>query len=231
MLAGDERTRANAIEAIASLRHRRFVLPLLPVLEAMVAPPDALARDHTGDRRGLLAEAAAQPDHWIRLGASLAGHAPCGADDLTLQHRDPSMSRLLFLRGIPLFEGLFLDELLAIDEALVLEDHLDGETIVREGDPGDQLYLIYQGEVALHVHGRAAEREVARLGPGQYFGEMALFDLEPRSASAVAAGHATMLTLARDRFTSLALQRPEILFQICKVFSRRLREANARLER
>ena len=106
---------------------------------------------------------------------------------------------------------------------------LDGEAIVRQGDPGDRLYLIYRGEVALRVRSRHTERQVARLGRGQFFGEMSLFDLEPRSAGVVAVGGATMLVLARDRFTSLAIQRQEIVFEVRKLFSRRLREANAKL--
>ena len=106
---------------------------------------------------------------------------------------------------------------------------LDGEAIGRQGDPGDRLYLIYRGEVALRVRSRHTERQVARLGRGQFFGEMSLFDLEPRSASVVAVGGAIMLVLARDRFTSLAIQRQEIGFEVRKLFSRRLREANAKL--
>ena len=58
---------------------------------------------------------------------------------------------------------------------------------------------------------------------------MSLFDLEPRSASVVAVGGAIMLVLARDRFTSLAIQRQEIVFEVRKLFSRRLWEANAKL--
>jgi CRP-like cAMP-binding protein len=66
---------------------------------------------------------------------------------------------------------------------------------------------------------------LARLGPCDFFGEMALFDDEPRSATVTAADEVEVLALQRDRFHSLVQQRPSILMQLCTTLVRRLRQA------
>ena len=90
---------------------------------------------------------------------------------------------------------------------------------------GDRLYLIQRGEARV----TAAGREVARIGPSEYFGEMAMFDYKPRSASVTAVSDCSMLTLKRDRFRSLVAQRPNVLMHICQVFGDRLRAMNQRI--
>jgi CRP-like cAMP-binding protein len=67
--------------------------------------------------------------------------------------------------------------------------------------------------------------ELARLSAGDFFGEMALFDDERRSATVVALGEVEVLTLQRDRFHSLARQRPSMLLELCATLVRRLRQA------
>jgi CRP-like cAMP-binding protein len=76
-----------------------------------------------------------------------------------------------------------------------------------------------------------SQQELARLGPGECFGEMALFDDSPRAAMAVAASDCALLTLDRSRFHSVLAQRPEMALEICRVLSVRLRDANERLGR
>ena len=67
--------------------------------------------------------------------------------------------------------------------------------------------------------------DLARLGSGQVFGEMSLFDNEPRSATVIAREETEVLSLERDQFHSLAHQRPQIVMGICKVLVGRLRSA------
>ena len=67
--------------------------------------------------------------------------------------------------------------------------------------------------------------ELARLSTGDFFGEMALFDDERRSATVVALGEVEVLTLQHDRFHSPARQRPSILLELCATLVRRLRQA------
>ena len=141
------------------------------------------------------------------------------------------MNRVLFLKNVPLFKFLSLDDLLIVDQALVQKEYLAGELIFREGQPGSDLCIITAGRVAIRKRVQQHERVLAELGPGECFGEMALFDDAPRSATAVAVSEVTLLTLERSRFLSLTAQRPEIALEICKVLSLRLREANEQLGR
>ena len=138
------------------------------------------------------------------------------------------MNRLLFLKTVPLFEGLILDDLLSIDTALGQEDYLPGEVVMVEGEPGSTLYLVLKGEAEVRIGGAEKGQVVAKLAPGDYFGEMALFDDEPRSASVVALTDATLLSLDRERFSALIGERPEILLQMSRMFAGRLRELNRR---
>jgi len=238
MAGGDARSRANAVETVASIGHRRFVLPLLPLLEGGM---DAIAsrRGHsTADELEKIVEnALGDPNRWMRAGAVLTGAAlgltPRADGDLIVQNaietvntenKEAIMSRLIFLKTIPLFEGLSLDDLLSVDEALGNDSYLAGEAIVGEGESGATLFILARGRASVRIG--AEQKEVAQLGEGEFFGEMALFDDQPRSASIIALTDTTLLTLDRDRFSTLVMQRPEVLFHICKMFGARLRETN-----
>lgn len=140
-----------------------------------------------------------------------------------------AMNRIMFLRETPLFQYLALDDLLIIDAALSPEEFLAGETIFTEGSLGADFYIVFRGTVLIRKKVGVAEQELARLAPGECFGEMALFDDSPRSATAVAQADCTLLTLERSRFSSLLTQRPEMGLEICRVLSLRLRAANERL--
>ncbi len=73
------------------------------------------------------------------------------------------------------------------------------ETVVREGDPGDALYIIVEGTVEIHTGGRM----VARMTAGDFFGEISLFDGEPRSATVVAVDDVVLLKLKSSDFETL----------------------------
>ncbi len=135
------------------------------------------------------------------------------------------MNRLVFLKSVPLFAEMSLADLMAVDRAMGQESYLPDETIVREGDIGDKLYIVLSGDVAIRKKTPQGDKELARLQIGQLFGEMALFGDERRSATVVATSDARLLSLDRDRFHSLASQRPEIPLQLCKVLATRLRSA------
>src|SRR5213079_1733466 len=96
--------------------------------------------------------------------------------------QEAPMSRLAFLHEVPLFAEAGLDDLVAVDHALASETYLAGEAIVTEGEAGDRLCIVYRGEVLVRKGGRL----LAQLGPGDFFGEMSLFDAEPRSATVTA---------------------------------------------
>ncbi len=106
------------------------------------------------------------------------------------------MNRLTFLHSVPLFAKASLDDLIVIDRTISCETYVRGEKIVTEGDPGDRLCIVYRGEVAVRRKLPDGERELARLETGDFFGEMSLFDDEPRSASVAAVDEVEVLVLS-----------------------------------
>jgi Cyclic nucleotide-binding domain len=248
LAAGDTRSRANAVETVASIGHRHFVQPLLPVLESGI---DAVAARRGTGATAQLVEivqvAAIDPNRWLRAGAVFAAARggwliadraetdPLVQDTIAcaktyIAAKEPLMNRVLFLKTVPLFAGLSLDDLLTVESALVQEEYLAGEAVVRQGEAGATLYIVAQGAAAVKIQGAdGGAKQIATLGPGEYFGEMSLFDDQPRSATVEATNDSTLLSLDRDRFSTLVMQRPEILLQMCKMFGHRLRETNRKL--
>lgn len=80
------------------------------------------------------------------------------------------------------------------------ESHADGHVIFRQGHMGDRMYVVSSGEVLIYREDRGAETVLARLGPGETFGELALFDQHPRSASARALGVTTVRVITQEEF-------------------------------
>ena len=242
--AADRRARDDAIETLASLAHHRFVDPVLPLLTRAgeaAAGRGAWRRRirsvHPGDQQ-IIRDALRSDDRWIQLAAEMAMHssvaaggAPNPFSPMTTQawHEGSMMNRMLFLKTIPLLKVFSLDELLVIDGLLTSKEFLRDESIFREGSIGGEFYIIQRGTVAIQKRFGESERELARLSASECFGEMALFDDAPRSASAVAASDATLLALERSRFSSLLMQRPEMALEVCRVLSWRLRDANEKL--
>ncbi len=125
-------------------------------------------------------------------------------------------------RSIPLFGGLEEQELRAIAKLSKEMTFREGETIVKEGDSGLGFYLIIEGEAVV----KRKNRTVAKLGRGSFFGEMALFDDQPRSADVVAAEPTRCLVLLRWNFWSLAFKNKNIIRGLFREMARRLRATN-----
>lgn len=106
-----------------------------------------------------------------------------------------------FLRPIELFKSLTPRQLTDVAEHMKKRHYPSGETIIREGDPGEEFFLVSDGEVEVI----RADHEVARLGPGDFFGEVALISGEPRNATVVAEGEVDAYVLGKTDFeTALA---------------------------
>ncbi|MBE9116726.1 cyclic nucleotide-binding domain-containing protein [Lusitaniella coriacea LEGE 07157] len=232
----DVRLRANALETLASFRYRRFVVPILPLFEP---PRDDSDSNTPLDLKLLRKNAIACSDHWIRIGAMLMYHKyplplPVTTDpDLLLQtvleirpktpHLDAEMgedflAQTLFLKTVPFLEALFLDELLLVNRALQREQFLTEETICTEGTLGRGLYILFEGSVllkapvpALLSPSTVLEETAICLKPGQYFGEMSLFDDAPLINTAIARADCTLLILSRQNFEVLTNLYPRLL--------------------
>jgi CRP/FNR family cyclic AMP-dependent transcriptional regulator len=94
-----------------------------------------------------------------------------------------------------------------------------GETIFREGDPADCMFAVIEGAVEIHLRGAVVER----IAPVGVFGEMALLDRQPRSATAVAAADCTIAAIDEKRFLRLVEGTPRFALQIMQLIVERLR--------
>jgi ATP-binding cassette, subfamily B, bacterial len=115
------------------------------------------------------------------------------------------------LRAIPFFEHLDEALLSVLDERFVRERCVEGQTIFEEGDPGDKLYFVDRGEVEVLIRNPAGgERRVALLRDGDYFGEIALLEDVPRTATVRTRVPSTLLVLDRKRFLDLLQAAPDL---------------------
>lgn len=94
-----------------------------------------------------------------------------------------------------------------------------GTTIFQEGDAGEEMYGVVEGTVELHSAGKV----VRTLGPDDVFGEMALVDRTPRSATAVAATDCVLAAIDRRRFLFLVQETPMFALQVMSAMASRLR--------
>lgn len=105
-----------------------------------------------------------------------------------------------------------------------------GSVIFKEGDSGKTMYIIQSGKVRIFKKVGDVEKTLAVLGAGEFFGEMAILDDKPRSASADVAEDVKMLEIDEQTFETMIKSNPEIAYRIIKKLSQRLRETNAQIE-
>ena len=128
--------------------------------------------------------------------------------------------------------GVF--SLLSSEEIALLSEHLSrvelaaGEVLFHEGDPGNDMYILADGAVAVSIRlPDGGTREIARFSPGDFFGEMSIFDDAPRSASCQAVSRSTLLSLSRGAFSDVISQHPAIaqklMYRMLNITTQRLR--------
>ncbi len=137
------------------------------------------------------------------------------------------MAILELLAEVPLFAGLTPEEMRSLGALLRRRRYATGEVIFHEGDAGTDLYIIENGEVKI-VLGSAEGQEVVLglLGRGDFFGELALLDGEPRSANAVAREACDLLLLGRQDFLQFLVDEPQVAVTLLAVLSGRLRQTD-----
>ena len=215
----------------------------------------ALRRDPVGAEEG--AALLRHPSPLVREGAvrAVADADPAGAaalirpllndpDPTVARHADRSLARLegrpipedplyatvekiLFLKSAPVFERVSGEDLAALARVAEVETHAPGETFFREGEMGNALYVIVRGKVAIESGGE----HLADLGPGDAFGEMAVLDEVPRSATATAAEETEVLRIGSEEFYEILHEQVEIAEGVIRMLTRRLREADATIQK
>lgn len=107
----------------------------------------------------------------------------------------------------------------------------DGELIIRQGEVGDCMFVIQEGEVEVFVVQDGREVRLAVRGEGDFVGEMAIFEREVRSANVRALGRARVLTVDKKNFLRRVHEDPSLAFRIVQNMSHRIREMSEEVAR
>jgi len=126
------------------------------------------------------------------------------------------------LREAPLFGGLSGEELYPVGEIAQLVVHAPGDVVVKQGDPGDALFVVARGTLRVVKDGKEL-REIRR---GAVFGEVALLDGAPRAATVEAVTDAELLRVPRSEFEALLDESPEIARAVIRMLLGYLRGAS-----
>jgi len=125
----------------------------------------------------------------------------------------------------PIFAALTDRQLRSLAKTVKVVAFPANARMVKQGEPGIAFYLLLNGEAEV----RQGERVLARLGPGQFFGEMTLVDEQPRSADVIAVRPSECAVLSRWEFWGFAKTEPDVLQGVLREMARRLRETNRAL--
>jgi CRP-like cAMP-binding protein len=131
------------------------------------------------------------------------------------------LARARAIRGVDIFTVLSAEEQRRIAEMSDQRMYLAGEVIVRQGDETSALYVIERGEVVVSVARAGADVEVARLGPGKFFGEMALVTGAARQATVRAAVPCRLLEVGREAVQAVLEKAPDLAERISAVLAER----------
>ncbi len=136
------------------------------------------------------------------------------------------LEKTILLKSVDLFKNIPGDVLTRIAQIAEEERPMADTALFKEGDFGDSMYVIVDGNVKIHK----GEQHIVSLGKGTCLGEMALLDQEPRSADVTTEEDSTLLKISQDGFYELMSGNSEIMQQIIKLLSGRIRDTNAKLQ-
>jgi len=135
---------------------------------------------------------------------------------------------MVSLRSTKLFEGLSAHDMEVVRRITTTEVYPAGKTIFHEGDPGDAVYVVQEGAVEIVSRADTDQRQVlSRLGPGSFFGEMAVLEFKQRSATAIAALPTTVYRIPAGEMFTFLQHCPELGLALLREISSRLRDLNA----
>jgi CRP/FNR family transcriptional regulator, cyclic AMP receptor protein len=137
-----------------------------------------------------------------------------------------SFDRLLFVRQVGIFQELRDDFLVRLASAMQELSFPPGHTIVTQGEEGRSLFILVSGCVKVH----SGDRELAKLEQGKCFGEMSVFDAEPRSASITTLEACECLTLTQQQLYEAIEETSGLAINIIRMLSRRTRDLNEKLD-
>lgn len=189
-------------------------------------------RDHPVDRALLTPLASHDNPHIRNLARRMTARKSTAdaQEDQSMMDALTLPNIILLLKKIEIFEQLTVNELAAVASVTEEVSFPEGRMVIQEGDPGDTLYLIIEGRVAVSKkQDGGGEIELDRMDAGDYFGEMALFEDIPRTATIRTLHPCRMLTLHKQEFKEMVREYPQIALDICKVLSSRIRKLHSKM--
>ncbi|MGZ9225439.1 MAG: HEAT repeat domain-containing protein [Anaerolineales bacterium] len=190
--------RTLAIRSTAELGLREFI----PLLEQLKSGSDVLMRE-----------------------AALGALIQFGEEQpMSLLQTVSMFERILLLREIPIFAELSADDLKLVAEIAREEWYPHNTDIFHQGDEGDRMFVIVEGRLRVLVSTNGVDQELAKRGPGEFFGEMAIIESAPRSATLCAESDVRVLAIDGEMFKGILHERPDVSFAVLRSVSRRLRE-------
>jgi len=223
----NEALRANAVELLEVILPRAAAEKTIPPLSGADAPAPSDGQGLSPGTAGRLVRG----DRWacaialfhISKGKELP--EAFGGRPMTTEDRDlhKVITTISFLKQVDIFRDVPANYLASLAEMAEEKTVYGGETLFKQGDTGDSLFLIQEGQVRIVIGGA----EAARLGPRDCIGEMALLDGEPRSATAVVTQDARLLRIDADDFYNLLAAQPAISTALLRTLARRLRQARS----
>ncbi len=133
------------------------------------------------------------------------------------------------LQKVELFSGMLAEQMASLEQTAEMRAYEAGEVIFQEGDPGDGIYIVLEGLVQVSTRVSETERRVlTRVEEGDFFGEMAILDDRPRSATASAESDTKVYFLHRDDLSRILDRSPKLTVSLLREFSLRLRDFNRR---
>ncbi|HFE66692.1 MAG TPA: Crp/Fnr family transcriptional regulator [Chloroflexi bacterium] len=135
------------------------------------------------------------------------------------------MNFIPFLKQTTLYQNVTDAQLKRVSQDMVTRRYTQGAIIFNEGDPGEVLYMIQTGQVRIFIHGLdGSETSVILFGrPGDIFGELAVIDGLPRSATAAALDDTVLLTINREAFRQHMRHMPQLAYNFMQELTRRVR--------
>lgn len=146
------------------------------------------------------------------------------------QEETPGGGLIEELAAVPIFSGLGSKSLLRVAPSLERRQFSQGQSILRQGDPGDSFYIIREGKVEVVLErGEDQGLVVAELGPKEGFGEMALLTDQPRSATVTASTDVDTWSLSATAFEALLSENLSLALHFNRILSQRLRTLQERI--
>lgn len=137
-----------------------------------------------------------------------------------------SVDRLLFVRRVPIFQELRDDFIVRLASVMNELSFGANQRIFRQGEEGRSLFIVVSGRVKIHIE----DRQLVVCPQGESFGEMAVFDAQPRSATVTTLEPSDCLELTQEQLYDAIEETPEIALNIVRALSRRIRNCNEQID-